>query len=335
MLCSVSTFWNVQYCEIAPRAQVIRKGSEPMKVDKKRTSRAAVLAVAALCVVLYGFMYAQSRVVNVEYADVYVKDLPDAFEGTKLLFLSDIHISGASDVQRTRDLMAQLQALKPDLLLLGGDYSDLRAWNRLRCLGNKQKIDALEQQSIGYSHQWMESLADFQAPLGKFAVQGNHDVKDMFLSQSLALGGVRLLMNEAVAVEKGGATLTLAGLGDYTEGDFQLQSVVQQVKQGDCVVLLSHNPDALPLISTTDVAGGGAWADLTLCGHTHGGQIRLGKWAPITNSDYGDRYLTGWHEEIGGFALTSNGVGTSLLPIRFNAPAQAHLITLHVSRPQS
>ena len=78
-----------------------------MKVDKKRTSRAAVLAVAALCVVLYGFMYAQSRVVNVEYADVYVKDLPDAFEGTKLLFLSDIHISGASDARRTRELMAK------------------------------------------------------------------------------------------------------------------------------------------------------------------------------------------------------------------------------------
>lgn len=305
-----------------------------MKVDKKQTSRAAVLAVAALCAVLYTFMYAQSRVVNVEYADVYVKDLPDAFEGTKMLFLSDIHISCASDIRRTRKLMAQLQALEPDLLLLGGDYSDLRVWNRLRCLGSAQRYDELEQRTIDRSHQWMETLVDFQAPLGKFAVQGNHDVKDESLAQALAVGGVRLLMNEAVSVEKGGERLVIAGLGDYTMGDFQLQSVAQQVKSGDCVVLLSHNPDALPLISTTDAVDGGPWADVTLSGHTHGGQVRLGKWAPISNSDYGDRYLTGWHEEIGGHALTSNGVGTSLLPIRFHAPAQVHLITLHTSRPQ-
>lgn len=306
-----------------------------MKVERKHTTRAAVLAVAALCVVLYGFMYAQSRVVNVEYADIYLKDLPDAFDGTTVLFLSDIHIAGASDVRRARQLMEELQSFHPDLLLLGGDYSDLRAWNRLRCLGNSQKLETLEQQTVELSHQWMQALVDFQAPLGKFAVQGNHDVKDENLSQALAAGGVRLLMNETCAVEKDGARLTIAGVGDYQEGDFRLNDVVSQVRSDDCVIMLSHNPDALPQISTLDAPDGGAWADLTLCGHTHGGQVTLGGWAPVTNSDYGDRYLTGWHEEIGGYALTSNGVGTSLLPIRFHAPAQAHLITLHVSRPIS
>ncbi len=304
-----------------------------MKVERKHTTRAAVLAVAALCVVLYGFMYAQSRVVNVEYADVYLKDLPDAFDGATILFLSDVHISSASGVRHARQLMADLQSFHPDLLLLGGDYSDLRAWNRLRCLGSAQKLEALEQQTVELSHQWMQALVDFQAPLGKFAVQGNHDVKDATLSQALAVGGVRLLMNEVCAVEKDGARLVIAGVGDYQEGDCQLSAVASQVRSGDCVILLSHNPDALPQIYTTDAPDGGTWADVTLCGHTHGGQIRLGGWAPVTNSEYGDRYLTGWHEEIDGYALTSNGVGASLLPIRFNAPAQAHLITLHTSKP--
>lgn len=304
-----------------------------MKIRKKHTVRAAVLAMAALCMALYGFMYAQARVVNVEYADVYLKDLPAAFEGTRILYLSDLHIAGESDALRTRQLMDQLAACKPDLLLLGGDYSDVRLWNRLRCLGNAQKRAELQQRAYDRSHEWMQTLVDFQAPLGKFAVQGNHDAQDPALGQALAIGGVQLLMNEAVELEKDGARLTIAGLGDFTEGDFQLNALTAQVRSGDCVLLLSHNPDALPLISTTDASDGGAWADLTLSGHTHGGQIRLGNWAPISNSDYGARYLTGWHEEIGGYALTSNGVGTTLLPIRFGAPAQAHIITLHCSLP--
>lgn len=302
------------------------------KPKKKQSMKLrAVIAAAVLCIMLYGYMLLQAHVVHIEYADVYLDDLPKAFEGGRILFLSDIHISSRSDALRMKRLMARLQSAKPDILLLGGDYSDVRAWDRLRCLGSEEKYAMLDHISQQHAQEWLTSLKDFEAPLGRFAVQGNHDVTFPSLESALADGGVKLLMNEAVTVKKDGHQLKIAGVGDYLLGDYRLYDLVKQVSARDCVILMTHNPDALPQISTTDAPDGGAWADLVLSGHTHGGQLRVGDFVPIPNSEYGTRYLTGWHEETGGYALTSNGVGCTSLPIRLNASAQAHLITLHTT----
>lgn len=292
-----------------------------------------LLALVLAGVIAYLFMFAQAQVIRIEYADVYLKDLPQELDETTILYVSDIHIASAGDIRKTQQLMNRLQAANPDLLLLGGDYSDVRAWDQLRCLGNDEKQDTLKQHAISLSHEWMKTLAEFDAPMGKYAVQGNHDVTDLFLSMALEQGGAKLLMNEAVTVKKNGAQLVIAGVGDYTHGTYEPYVTAQQVQAGQCCILLSHNPNALPQMFTIDGNGGGGWIDLALSGHTHGGQVRIGNFVPINNSDYGLNYLTGWHEQLSGYSLTSNGVGTTALPIRLGAPAQAHIITLHRSMP--
>lgn len=289
--------------------------------------------LAAAGSIAYLFMFIQAQIVHIEYADVYLKDLPQELDGTKLLYVSDIHISSAGDVAAMEKLMDRLQAAQPDMLLLGGDYSDVRMWDRLRCLGSEEKRDTLMNNAFELSHQWLQSLSRFSAPMGKFAVQGNHDFQDLFLSMAMEQGGVKLLMNEAVVTEKNGKRLVIAGVGDFLQGTYEPYAVAQHVRADDCCILLSHNPDALPQMFTIDAADGGSWIDLALAGHTHGGQVRIGNFVPINNSDYGLNYLTGWHEQISGHSLTSNGVGTTSLPIRLGAPAQAHIITLHRSRP--
>lgn len=289
------------------------------------------LAIAGMAA--YLLMFLQAQVVHIEYADVYLKDLPQELDGTKLLYVSDIHISSAGDAAAMEKLMDRLQESQPDMLLLGGDYSDVRLWDQLRCLGNKDKLTTLKQNAYSLSHEWLKSLADFNAPMGKFAVQGNHDASDLFLSMAMEQGGIRLLMNSSAAAEKNGARLVIAGVGDYTHGTYEPYLTAENVQAGDCCILLSHNPDALPQMFTIDAADGGGWIDLALSGHTHGGQVRFGNFVPITNSNYGLNYLTGWHEQLSGHSLTSNGVGTTALPIRFGAPAQVHIITLHRSLP--
>lgn len=304
-----------------------------MKEAKKRRKPHILTAALILLSVLYAFMYAQAQVVHVEYADVYLKDLPEQFDGIKLLYVSDLHITSEGDVRKTQALMEQLRSAGADLLLLGGDYSDVRLWNTLRCFRDADKQALLRERAGGYAREWMASLADFPAPLGKFAVQGNHDADAAVLSDALAAGGVRLLTNESAVLEKNGARLIIAGTGDRSRNGYAPYASAQGIAAEDCCILLSHDPDALPQLFTIDAAGGGAWIDLALAGHTHGGQVRFGNFVPLNVSQYGLSYLSGWHEQISGYSLTSNGVGTSFLPVRFGAQAQAHVITLRRSLP--
>ena len=97
----------------------------------------------------------------------------------------------------------------------------------------------------------------------------------------------------------------------------------------DCVILLSHNPDALPVVAANSSSDGAPWADLILAGHTHGGQIAPFGRGLFKSSIYGDRYRSGWYEDAGLLMMVSNGVGDYMVPMRLGAPPQAHFITLY------
>lgn len=297
----------------------------------KYIKTAAILLL--LVMALWLFLYVRTKIVHVEYADVYLKDLPQQFDGTKVLYVSDIHISSRADLRRTQKLMSQLQAAEPDLLLLGGDYTDLRLWDRYIFSPNESIRNMQENTVASLRDQWFSSLAQFRAPLGKFAVMGNHDgPEEQEIALPMAKGGVQLLVNQAITIKKGNAELVIAGVGDYSSELHDPEATARQVRADQCCILLSHNPDLLPQMYNID-SHGGAWIDLALCGHTHGGQVRFGSWVPINKSEYGDDYLSGWSVQPSGWSLTSNGVGTTALPIRIGAPAQAHIITLHRAMP--
>lgn len=296
---------------------------------KSKKGRRAVAFILAALLILAGYMALEANTVRVEYADVYLKDLPEEFNGTRILFLSDIHVGNFCPPEKAAALVNELASLKPDLLLMGGDFSALDALDYLRALTGGPSIAQAKQALAAKRDQFFLMIRPFEAKLGKYAVPGNNDYELTHLDEAAALGGVKLIRNAGKVLTKNGRKLIIAGLDDWKDGTQDVGAVAGAVRGSDCVILLSHNPDALPSVIAQPSADDALWADLTLAGHTHGGQVTLFGWSPFTNSIYGRRYVSGWYEDAGALMLVSNGVGASGLPLRLGAPPRVHVITLN------
>ena len=198
---------------------------------KKRRRLGLKIALALLvCLALGVFsLYAASRVVHVRYATVHLRDLPAAFEGTTVLFVSDLDIHSASGARAAAAMMDALAPLQPDLLLLGGDYTSLGLWETIN--GMRPDDAAVSAAAVSNRHLFFSALADFEAPLGKFAVSAAEDAFAGQLAQSMQVGGVRLLDGESVTLSRDGQRLVIAGISP--EGD--AAQIAATVREGDCV----------------------------------------------------------------------------------------------------
>jgi len=136
--------------------------------------------------------------------------------------------------------------------------------------------------------------------------------------------GADPLLNDARIIQKDDASLCICATDDIREGDPDFAPLFSQAKDSNFVLYAPHSPDILPVAFQQKHFD----FDLVLTGHTHGGQVTLFGRTLHSSSRYGDRYRSGWLKEEGKRIFVSNGVGTSLLPVRLGAPAQIHRITL-------
>jgi len=232
--------------------------------------------------------------------------LPGLARPLTVAFLTDLHLGpylGEDALVRWVD--AALRA-EPDLVLLGGDLVD-RSYR-------------------GDLSELARHLPRLRAPLGVYAVLGNHDHARLRrvepLAELLAAAGVTLLANAAARVRD---DLVLAGIDDLRVGRPDLDAALAHAARlgggdGGAVALLSHNPDVIP-----EARGA---VDLVLAGHTHGGQVCLPIVGPVvTSSRYGRRYVAGWVDD-GMPAFVSRGLGVTSLPVRYDCPAELPVITL-------
>lgn len=246
----------------------------------------------------------------------------------RLAVISDLHVGGPHmPVARVRGIVDQTNALKPDLALLLGDFVASRA---------RHPDDPAPAE-------WAAELARLVAPAGRFAVLGNHDWWQDERAQrelkgptqstlALEAAGIPVLENRAIRLETGAGPLWIAGLGDQEAfvlrrrppargyGLDDLPTTLAMVDDDAPLILMAHEPDIF-----AEVPGR---VDLTLSGHTHGGQVRLFGWSPIVPSHYGNRYAYGHVQENGRDLVVSAGLGTSKLPIRLGAPPEIVLIEL-------
>ncbi len=216
--------------------------------------------------------------------------------GLTLAFISDLHFTEAN-----RDLMRRtvecVMAAKPDLILLGGDYVSRRNFPQRHL---------------------MAVLGGLSAPLGVYAILGNHDVNFREpVQQGLRQAGISTLVNASVPLNLNGRTFWLAGLDDPVRGQPDLPRTLAGTAAP--TLLLSHSPDIVtsPLPEDT--------ISLVLSGHSHGGQINL----PLLGSPVSTverDLLYGLNEKNGLRVLTSGGVGTSVLPARFLRPPEVVLL---------
>lgn len=205
------------------------------------------------------------------------------------------------DVDRA---MATLFATRPDLLLLGGDFI---------C------------ESPRYTPEATAALRDYitAAPLGAFAVLGNHDYANDAprLTSHFEAAGIRVLRNESARIEVHGADLWIAGIDDALLSTADPDQTFTSIPSGANAIALWHEPD---------------WADeivkfgpaLQLSGHTHGGQFRLPLLGHLAAPKGGRRYVLGMHDVDGMPVYTSRGVGVYRPPIRVLCPPEVTLVTL-------
>ena len=242
---------------------------------------------------------------SVENRRVESARLSPALSGFRIVFVSDIHWGQWMSSSRVDALCETINALKPDLILLGGDYAE---------------------DSDG-AIAFFEGLRPLKARLGVAAVPGNHDrtlpeSNCALLEQAMVRAGIRPLFNRAWSPVEG---LVICGVDDVHNGHPDFQGVLAQAGSEDYTILLCHSPAALP-----KALGYGRF-DLTLSGHTHGGQF--GNWH--THPEVPERFQRGWNQEGNALTLTSNGVGASYFPARIGATPQLHLITLCYDPGQS
>jgi predicted MPP superfamily phosphohydrolase len=262
-----------------------------------------VITMGVLMTLVYAYAI-EPRCLVVREIDIVDADIPASFEGSTIAFLTDIHHGPYFSLDRVRNAVARTNALHPDLILLGGDYSYRGAQYIAPCLA---------------------ALAHLDAPLGTFGVLGNHDhwYDAELTRQRMQAAGIEVLDNQAEWIVRGRDRIRIGGVGDLWEDSQDLSATMLGVQDGDFVILLSHNPDYVENIRTAGV-------DLVLSGHTHGGQVTLfGLWAPIVPSRFGQKYRSGVVHTPFATVIISNGIGTIAPPLRLFARPEIVLIHLH------
>jgi predicted MPP superfamily phosphohydrolase len=274
------------------------------------TLRRFLLLLVALGAALIGWCY-WTAIADpvVREAVIALPDWPAGQPPIRALLMADLHVAGPDmPPERLARIVAQANALHPDIVLIAGDFvSDRRVSTHAYSFAAA-----------------VAPLALLHPPLGVVSVLGNHDHwRDASGARAaLAAVHVRVLDNDAAQF----GPLALGGLDDAFTNHADLAATLNAMRALPSVrMILSHSPDPFPQLPR-DVT-------LMLAGHTHCGQIRLPLIGALsTMSAYGDRYACGLIRENGRTLIVTAGLGTSILPLRLGAVPDMWLIRLGPAR---
>lgn len=267
----------------------------------------AVIPLLAGCIAFWAFFIEPNRLVT-RRETISLNNWPRELGDLKIAVLSDIHVGGwCIDDKKLRLIVERTNQLQPDLIVILGDYMS----------GDGTTSDRVEPEVFG------TVLKDFRAPLGVYSVLGNHDWwwDGRRVRRGLEANGIKVLDDEVVEVKGRGASIWLAGLADLWTRPQRIEETIAKTPQGAAVIALTHNPDIFPGLPER--------VQLLLAGHTHGGQVRF----PIIGtvvapSNYGQRYVRGYVVENNHHLFVTTGIGTSIVPVRFNVPPEIVLLTV-------
>lgn len=243
-----------------------------------------------------------------------LKRLPAAWDGVRIAQLSDFHYDETFSAVPLRKAVAVINRLQPDLVLLTGDFVTVPSFS-----GNRRRAASAIDPCA-------ELLAELKCRLGSFACLGNHDVATdpARIIDVLQSHKIRVLRNAAEPLVKIEKRLWLAGTDDVLEGSADLDIALQKIPGDEPVILLAHEPDFATHVSKYPV-------DLQLSGHSHGGQVRIPFFGAPVLPQLGVKFPKGLYQ-IGKLNLYTNvGIGTVVLPVRFDCPPEITLFTLKAS----
>ena len=272
-----------------------RQDSRPLTIIKSALGEMARVALAE------PFMLA------IERQQIYLRRLPKALDGLRIVHLSDLHYGPLTDSRHLERAVGAANDLRPDLIALTGDY--------------------ISQDRV-YAAPCAELVGRLRARFGVYAVLGNHDhwtdaalITDLFRAE-----GVTMLVNEGLRLDLEGESFWLAGVNDTMVGLEDMSLALAGSSDDEMKLLLAHNPIILRRAARAGV-------DLVLSGHTHGGQVTL---RPEKNRSGRPRrrLLRGLGRRGNTQIYVTRGLGTVVLPIRYGCPPEVSVLELH-SMPQS
>ena len=246
---------------------------------------------------------------EITHQPIRIAKLPRAFHGFRIAQLSDIHHSPFLSELEIAEATRAVNALRPDLIALTGDYVS---------------------HSPDYIAGCARALGQLHAPHGVFAVLGNHDhwTDGEMTAAALTGAGIRVLCNEHARIELAGAYIRLAGIDDVLVKRDDLPTALAGTARDETRILLAHNPTIIREAARAGV-------DLVLSGHTHGGQInwrlligreerRLARWLRRPSR----RFMRG-HAVLGDTQIYVNrGLGTVVVPLRYGCPPEITILEL-------
>jgi uncharacterized protein len=245
--------------------------------------------------------------------DFFLPRWPERLNGFTIALLSDFHYDPYFSVHPLHAAIPMVNGLHPDLIALTGDFVSIPI------IGDESKA-ATEAEPCA------RLLRQMNAPHGLWAVLGNHDDRTdrRRVTHALEAENIKVLANQAEAIERDGARIWLAGVNDVLSGTADLAKALLRVPSGEAAILLAHEPDFADEAARFPIA-------LQLSGHSHGGQIRIPLLPPLYLPTLAKKYVWGEYQ-VGPLALYTNaGLGTVDVPLRLNCPPEITLLTLHPS----
>lgn len=270
---------------------------------------AIALLIAPFLVALWAF--------GIEPGLLVVRHLPMELPGwrssLRVAVISDLHVGSPHvGLDKLRKIVGRTNAENPALIVLLGDFVIGGPGGRGGGLPGGHFV---EPEKIA------AELQKLQAPLGVFAVLGNHDwwYDGERVGKALTDVGIPVLENKAVHV----GPIWLGGIADQWTRDPDVAGTLAQVTGADPVILITHNPDIFPDVPPR--------VSLMLAAHTHGGQVNLPVVGPVvTTSRLG--YVAGEYVVQGRHLFVTTGIGTSIMPVRFGVPPEIVILTLAPAR---
>lgn len=262
---------------------------------------------AILTVGLWAFWWEPASF-SIQQYELQLQQWPSHSEELRIAVLADLHTgSPFNDLEKLESIVRSTNLEEPDLILLAGDFV----------------IHGVVGGTFVEPELSATVLKQLHAPLGVYAVLGNHDwwLDAARVRKALEAVDIPVLEDQSRKLKFKDGAFWLVGVSDYWEGPHDLKKALAGVNDADPVILFTHNPDLFPEVPSS--------VALTIAGHTHGGQVALpvvGR--PIVPSKYGERYASGHIIEHDQHLFVTSGIGTSILPVRFLVPPEVSLVSV-------
>lgn len=296
--------------KIKERMMLLQSTLEYQKFD---ASRRAFLEKSVIGLTAYAFVGASAGVIGADEYDVVeqiiaIPNLPEEFKGLTIGMMSDVH---SSAMMNKEDMLAYVRAmnkLKTDLIVVTGDFV------------NSQTEEV---------YPFAEAFSELKADYGIYGCLGNHDYFTRnvdYVAKRIDDCGVKLLRNDAVKIQKGNSFINMLGVDDVernADPDAYIVPALSAANNDAPKILLCHKPYYMDNFEKHNI-------DLTLSGHTHGGQVVFAKIGDmyITPATLFSKYVWGLYRQGGAQLYVNRGIGSVGLPFRVNCPPELTKITL-------